>query len=247
MDIRALKEQHGPLYQQTVEGTDFIFRELTLGEFSQIIERDLTPDIADYVLERAIIDPIDKVKDLKIGTSILLADVIIRASQWGDIEKFLGVLEEKRQRVPTMHPAAKAAICSVFNMKPWEVEALRMERFLDLVAETEVVIKQRLYGKDQGQAAQTQRGVPQRGPSRAINWSATHQALVNEGIEPSWNQLLSKMEDETGKTPVPLSVALKNRKRPDENLPSKEIAQHIPWDRDLREFTSPRGATWIDS
>lgn len=247
MDIRELKEQYGPLYQQMVEGTAFIFRELTLGEFSQIIERDLTPDIADYVLERAVLEPIEKVKELKVGSVILLADVIIKASQWGDIEKFLDVLDEKRKMAPTMHPAAKAAICSVFNMKPMEVDNLRMDKFLDLVAQTEIVIKQRLYGKDQeGQRHPEQRGIPQRSSSRAINWSATHQTLVNEGIEPSWNQLLAKMVDETGKAPVPLSEALKNRKRPDENLPAKEIAQHIPWDRDLRDLVNPRSAAWVD-
>lgn len=247
MDLRELKEQYGPLYQQTVEGTDFIFRELTLGEFSQIIDRDLTPDIADYVLEKAILKPKDKVKDLKIGATILLADVVIKASQWGDIEKLLEILDEKRKMAPTMHPIPKAAICSVFNMKPAEVEALRMDEFLNLVAQTELVIKQRLFEKNPGGPQQMQRGLPQRGGSRSINWSATHQTLVNEGIEPSWNQLLAKMVDETGKAPVPLSEALKNRKRPAENLPAKEIAQHIPWDRDLRDLVNPRSAAWVDS
>lgn len=236
MDIEKLKEQFGPLFMVTIGGTDFVFKQLSLAEFSEIGDQDLTADVADVIIEKGVVSP--KGKELLLGELLALADSIIKASGWGDPEVMLRVLDEKRKTAQLMFPQAKSALCTVFNMKPDEVGALQIEEFSDLVSQAEIVTGQRLF------KTRAHRGIPSIPPPQGYatpggKWGASGVNLQTAGIEPSFDSLSNRIENETGNVPLTYEEAKDRKKRPEENLPKKGLEKAVSWVHDLRQFQNP--------
>jgi len=244
VDIQSLKEQFGPLFKVTVGGTDFIFKQLSIGEFSEIGDMDLTPDVADTILQNGVVYPEEY--QLRLGELLGLSEAILKTSGWSDPDIFLDVLDDKRKTTNLMFPQAKSALCTVFNMKPREVDELQIEEFAELVSQAESAMGQRLFKSKRRNKESNEHGpIPEMRPvPEDGKWAASPGDLQSAGIAPAFNSLIERIEDETGNTPLTYNEAKKLKRRPSENLPKAELNKEVQWVDDLRKYQKPE--EWPD-
>ncbi len=226
-DIKQLKEKHGVLFSLEIEGTIFVFKQLSLIENSMTEGAEVSPELEDYIIDKGVVHP-RPVPKLKTGQYTSLATAVLRISGWREEEVFLEILEEKRQVVRSTHPEAKALICQYMNVNPEYVNALNIEKFLEHVAEVEVITGKKIYNTRKQRSRERlspQQHVPtlQAGGSQS-NW----EQLQAMGMAPSFDTLARTIQDETGNVPVSLEEALDQKsQRPKENLANRDVTKVV--------------------
>lgn len=239
VDIRHLKERYKgwPLFLQEIDGVTFVFRQLSLGEFTSIEGDSITPETADWIVETALVHPlpVPPIVKKKIGVVMTLANAIIDASKWADIDYFMGKLDQTRKQIEREHPVAKAAICQSFNVTPEYVEGLPVDKYLKRVAEAEAASQTKLYrGKRDSMVERLNSRIPQNQANNG-KWVATVDQLRSAGVEPAFNSLAERIQKETGKRPVTYEEA--KGKRPSENLSKGELPKTVNWIKDVHDLT----------
>ena len=222
-DIEQLKEKHGVLFSLEIEGTLFVFKQLSLIENSITEGVEVSPELEDYILDKGIVHP-RPIPEMKTGMYTNLATAILKISGWREEEVFLQILEDKRHDVRSTHPEAKALICQYLNVDPAYVNSLNIEKFLEHVAEVEVITGKRIYNTKKQRTRE--RLSPQRhvAPLQPAGELKSWQQLQTMGVGPSFDTLARAIQDETGNVPVSLEEALDRKsQRPKENLPKPDI------------------------
>ncbi len=190
---------------------------------------------------------------MKTGEYSNLASCILRVCGWSDVDVFMTLLEEKRKMSHSFHPEAKSLICTYFNLSPTEVDDMKVEEFLDYVAQVEAVAGKKIYNtrRDRiknrltGDPSSAHSMPPMVGGSRSTADAGIHQALQQAGMGNAYESLSSRIERETGAEPVPYEIALEHKgKRPDEHLAKGKIDKTVTWDKDRATFQNSK--VWGD-
>lgn len=99
-----LKAIHSKIFTVTIDGIDITFRPLTFNEYNHI-SNSLTygisvADVEDYIVQTAVVDPIDfDVDDILSGSVTSLSEHILDISGFNNIDVVVNALDEARSLV----------------------------------------------------------------------------------------------------------------------------------------------------
>jgi hypothetical protein len=133
--IRQWKEEYGSVYTIGFEGAgnlEVYYRVLKLGEFAFLEDKEFTPELQYYVVEKCVLFP----KDFPIGMVQQLADTIIQSSKWLSKEAMESALAIEMD----IFTEWKAQMMYLLHFKIEDINKLEFDKFFEYVRMCRVLL-----------------------------------------------------------------------------------------------------------
>ena len=149
-DVNAWKQQYGKIYNVSMRGVDYIFRNLTIDEYNTLVRLEQNPDsdsaeVEDAVVATALLHPNPEGHEFDrapAGVITSLADEILELSGFGSPKHQKTVLEDYRARTQTVLNQMYAFILAtmpVYRME--DLDSCTFDQLCERVAMAEQIIR----------------------------------------------------------------------------------------------------------
>lgn len=140
--IDKWKSQFGDIFGIELDGTEFVYRALTLNEINYVSRID-EQDTEDYYVKNALLYPVEfDVDDMRAGDFKILAEAIMSVSGILDVETVKNYLADSRQRITNDVISVMKAyvIAAMPTYRDDELDNLTIKQMIEKVVLSEQIL-----------------------------------------------------------------------------------------------------------
>lgn len=139
--VDSLKQKYGKIYLFTYLNREYVFRQITIGEFKKIV-KGLTTGEEDFLVKEVVVYPESVDIDiLPAGFASSILNEACKKSGFDDPENVYQLFEEKRKKLSMIIYAMEAFVLSAQNITKKELQNYTLEELIEEVAFTEKIIE----------------------------------------------------------------------------------------------------------